>query len=275
MDIGTILGLALAFGALGVAFTMEGGSLRTLVSPAALLIVFGGSLGAAMVALPLSTTLKAGMYMRHALFARSYDPVQAIRLMGNLARIARKGGVLALEGELVNISDPFVRRGVQLVVDGTDAEVTEEILETEIEARCERHDLAVKFFSTLGGLAPTLGVTGTVMGLVHMLGQLSEPGKMGPAIAGAFLATLYGVGSANLIFVPVAAKLKLRSEQERSANRLVLLGVTALQAGDSPIVLVERLKAFLSPAGREAADRSEQGDARGEPEGGEPVGAQT
>lgn len=273
MDIATILGFIVAFGALALSVQLEGGSLRSLVNVSAALIVFGGSLGAAMVSLPLACTLKIPIVLKHALFTRTMSPVASIELLARLARVARRDGVLALEGEVATIDDPFMRRGIQLVIDGTDPEVAEGIMETEIDVLAERHELAGKFFSTMGGLAPTLGVTGTVMGLVHMLGQLSEPGAMGPAIAAAFIATLYGVASANIVFIPIAAKLKVRSEEEQFVRNIIALGIHGLQAGDSPIVLTERLKAFLPPKARAAADQGAKG---AESEGaGEPVGVET
>lgn len=261
----------MAFGSLAVSVLMEGGSLRSLVNSSAALIVFGGSLGATLVAMPLSAVLRLPSVLKHALFSPQMEAGAVIELLGNLARVARREGVLALEGELLSISDPFIRRGVQLVVDGTDTEVTRGILETEIAAQGERHELGRAFFTTLGGLTPTLGVTGTVMGLVHMLGKLNDPGKMGPAIAAAFLATLYGVASANLIFLPIASKLRLRSQQERMMREMIALGIEGLQTGDSPLVLVERLKAFLAPKARAAADAAAEGRGAG---AGEAVGAQ-
>ncbi len=258
MDLGTILGLVCGFGALMVGVVLEGGSLMSLLNLSAAIIVFGGSVGAAMVSLPLVVTLRTPIVLKNALFSGHRDPVASIELLTSMARIARKEGVLALEGELMSIQDPFIRRGLQLVVDGTDPEVAQGIIETETQALVERHEMAAKFFSTMGGLLPTLGVTGTVMGLVNMLGKLNDPGSMGPAIATAFIATLYGVAGANLLFIPLAAKLKVRSEEEQFVRHMIALGVHGLQAGDSPIVLHERLKAFLSPAARAAmAERAE------------------
>jgi chemotaxis protein MotA len=261
----------MAFASLAVSVLMEGGSLRSLVNMSAALIVFGGSLGATLVAMPLGSVLRLPSVLKHALFAPQLNPGAVIELMGSLARVARREGVLALEGEMLNIQDAFIRRGVQLVVDGTDTEVTQGILETEIAAQSERHELGRTFFTTIGGLTPTLGVTGTVMGLVHMLGQLNDPGSMGPAIAAAFLATLYGVASANLIFLPIAGKLKLRSQQEKQMREMIALGIEGLQTGDSPLVLMERLKAYLAPGNRAVADQAAGGQGAG---AGETVGAQ-
>jgi len=263
LDTATLLGLVIALGALGVANHLEGGTLGMLVSPSAALIVFGGSLGAAIVMQPLRQTLVVPLVIRNALFSGGVKPLQTIQVLGRLARVARREGVLALESELGQIEDASIRRGLQLVVDGTDPEVTQNILEIEIDALAERHASAAKFFTAMGGLTPTLGVTGTVMGLVNMLRNLSDPGTMGPAIATAFLATLYGVASANLIFLPIAEKLKMRSQEEQHVRRMVSAGIEGLQAGDSPIILVERLKAFLSPREREAAEQEQEDNAQG------------
>jgi chemotaxis protein MotA len=255
VDLATVGGIVLAFGAVGLSVMVEGGSLGALYNTSAAILVFGGSLGAAVVAQPLADTLRIPLVLKQALFAKGEDPIGIITLLTNLARVARREGVLALEGEVLNIQDLFIRRGVQLIVDGTDAEVTQSILETELEAQQDRHGAGARFFTAMGGLLPTLGVTGTVMGLVNMLGKLDDPGGMGPAIAAAFIATLYGVATANLIFLPVAGKLKARSDAEAFARRMVIVGVRGIQAGDSPIVLAERLKAFLTHKQRAEADR--------------------
>ena len=273
MDLGTILGLVVALGGLVMSVLVEGGSLRALVNGSAALIVFGGSLGATMISLPLSATLRVPVVLKQAFFTRRHSPAAVVQLLTRLARVARRDGVLALEAELATIDDEFVRRGIGLVVDGTDSEVAQDILHTEMEARSERHRLAGKFFGTIGGLAPTLGVTGTVMHLVHVLGHLEDPSGIGPAIAAAFLATLYGVASANVIFLPLASKLQVRSEEEQFMHQMVALGVQSLQAGDSPLVVTERLKAFLPPALRaEVDDQLTTAQRRDE---GEPVGAET
>lgn len=265
MDIATILGLVCAFGCLGVSVIMEGGELGAFINIPAALIVFGGSLGAVLVATPLEDILKLPGVTKHALFTRKSDPMYCVGVLTGLARIARKEGVLALEDQLLDIKEPFIRRGIQLMVDGTDPDVTKHILETDIYATAERHAKAGKFFANMGGLCPTLGVTGTVMGLVHMMARLDDPSSMGPAIAGAFIATLYGVASANLIFLPIGNKLAVRSKEELFVAEIIAVGVEALQAGDSPIVLAERLKAFL-PA--DVRDRAGEITPAGESMGG-------
>lgn len=245
MDLATILGLVCAFGCLGVSIILEGGEPGAFINVPAFLIVFGGSFGAAVVSTPLQDLLIVPKAVKCALFVRKSDPAYCVGVLTGLARIARKEGVLALEDQLLDIKEPFIRRGIQLMVDGTDPDVTKSILEADIFATAQRHAKAAKFFTCLGGLFPTLGVTGTVMGLVHMMARLDDPSSMGPAIAGAFIATLYGVGTANLLWLPIAGKLQTRSKEELFVAEIIAVGVEALQAGDSPIVLAERLKAFL------------------------------
>jgi len=217
MDLATLIGLLAAFGSLVLAIILEGGELGAFVGIPAALIVFGGSLGATLIALPLRSVLRALAVARHTVFLRPADPAKIIQTMSELARTARREGVLALEEKIEAIDDKSLRRGIQLVVDGTDPEVTQTILDTEIGALGERHDLAAKFFTTMGGLTPTLGVTGTVMGLIEMLKKLDDPGKMGPAIASAFLATLYGSPPPTSSSSP--SPTSSRSAARKSASR--------------------------------------------------------
>ena len=251
MDIATLLGLVIAFGSLGFAVILEGGHLRSLVNISAAFIVFGGTFGATMISQPLQLMIKLPIIFKHAILGKLMEPQEAIAKIVELATIARREGVLALEQHLEGIPDPFMRKGLQLVIDGTDPEVVRDILETELAVQAERHKMGAKVFLTMGGLAPTLGVTGTVMGLVHMMEQLDDPSKMGPAIASAFIATLYGVASANIVFIPIGNKLGTRSQQEIMVREIILEGILALQAGMAPMLIAEKLRAFLDPKTRE------------------------
>ena len=250
MDLGSVIGIIVAFGALAGAWFIEGGSLRALMNPSAAAIVFGGTFGATLLSMPLRTTLSAASLFKHVLRAPSLSRTEIITAVARFATIARKEGLLSLEAELASVEDPFLKNGIELVVDGTDSEMIREIMEIEIACQTDRHKDGAKLFTTLGGLAPTLGVTGTVMGLINMMAAISDPGKMGPAIASAFLATLYGVGSANLLFLPIAAKLAARSQAERGVREMVLEGLLALQAGETPIAIQQRLQSFLEPKAR-------------------------
>ena len=178
------------------------------------------------------------------------------------AERARRDGLLALEEELEQIDDEYLKKGLQLVVDGTDPDLVRDILEAEIEGMTARHRKGAEPFDKAGGFAPTMGIIGTVMGLVHVLGNLSQPNTLGPAISGAFIATLYGVGSANVIFLPVAGRLQGLSNEEIDLRTLTVEGVLAIQAGDNPRVVADKLAAFLPPGEGEASGNGEGAEVR-------------
>jgi len=254
MDLATVLGLILGWGALIAALLMEGGSLKDLLNPSAFVLVVGGTLGATVTSVPLRHILGLPAVVRKAFFSAETDLPKIIDLMVDFARKARKDGILALENEVKNVDNKFLRTGVQLVVDGTPSEIVREILQTEIVSLQERHKIGEGIFATMGGFAPTLGIIGTVIGLIHMLSRLDEPGSMGPAIAAAFIATLYGVALANLVFLPFGAKLKARTTDEIIAYDLILEGVLSIQEGDNPRMVESKMTAFLPPKYREAAE---------------------
>jgi chemotaxis protein MotA len=170
--------------------------------------------------------------------------------MVTLADKARRDGLLALEDDLAEVEDDFTRKGVQLVVDGTDSDLVRAILLSEIDGMAARHKANAHVFATAGGFAPTLGIIGTVLSLVHVLENLSSPATLGHSIAGAFIATLYGVGSANLVFLPVANKLKELAAEELVYREMQLEAILSIQAGDNPRMLGEKLETFLAPADR-------------------------
>jgi chemotaxis protein MotA len=247
MDFATILGLLLAWGALIGSLMMEGGDARALINIPAALLVFGGTLGAATISFRMSQIMELPDILKQAFNEPTQDPVAVIRLLVRFAERARREGLLVLESELQRLSDPFLAKGMRLAVDGTDPEALREILTTEVHFLQARHRTGEHIFTTLGGFAPTLGIIGTVMGLIHMLANLSDPGKMGPLIAGAFIATLYGVSSANLLFLPIANKLKGRSQDEVLVREVMIEGILAIQAGDNPRIVDDKLKAYLAP----------------------------
>jgi chemotaxis protein MotA len=171
-----------------------------------------------------------------------------------MADKARREGLLALEEESKKIPDPFLRQGIMLVVDGTDPAQVRQILELEIKNMEERHEIGINFFVTAGGFSPTFGIIGTVMGLISVLKQLDDPGKLAKSIAAAFLATLWGLLSANLIWLPIGGKLTLRSKEEVTYRHMLLEGILSLQAGENPRIIKEKLSTFLSPAERKHAE---------------------
>ena len=258
MDLATILGLILAFGAFFGSIVIEGGSLAALINPSAMLLVFGGTLGATMVSVPLSTVIGIPNVVKNAFFSKHMDCAEVIQTLVGFAEKARREGLLALEEQARDIDDDFLKKGIQLAIDGTDPEMVREIMETEVAFLGARHAEGAHFFTTLGGFAPTLGVIGTVSGLVHMLANLSDPGSMGPSIAAAFIATLYGVCTANLMFLPIGAKLKHASQEEVLVREIMTEGILSIQAGDNPRIVEEKLKAFLSPKKRKAVEAALQ-----------------
>lgn len=254
MDLATVIGLLLAWGALIGSLLMEGGEFNSLINVPAALLVFGGTIGASISSFRMNQLMGLPGILRQAFTEKPLDMPEVISLLVRLAERARRDGMLALESEAERIDDEFMKRGLRLAVDGTDPELLRDILSTDIHFLQARHKTGESIFTTMGGFAPTLGIIGTVMGLIHMLANLSNPDKMGPLIAGAFIATLYGVSSANLIFLPIGNKLRARSAEEVLIREVMLEGVIAIQAGDNPRLVEEKLKAFLAPKLRDAVN---------------------
>ncbi|MCC7367213.1 MAG: flagellar motor protein [Chloroflexi bacterium] len=263
MDKTTLPGLILALVALLGGAMMEGTTPDKLVMLPAFIIVIGGTFGAALISFPLSVATSLGKLMTIAIKDAPHDLTHVVDTFVKLADRARREGLLALEQEAGSL-EPFTRRGIQMVVDGSDPALVREILEADIEAMKERHKPGAGFFEAMGGYAPTMGIIGTVMGLVHVLENLSEPDKLGPLIASAFLATLYGIFFANACFLPLASKLKVKSAHEAHSKELVVEGVMAVQAGDNPRVVREKLEAYLPPALRGHGQGGAKGSAAAE-----------
>jgi chemotaxis protein MotA len=251
MDPSAVVGFLLAVVALVGGFVLEGGHIGALFQITAAMIVFGGTIGATVLSFPLSDLMAVPRLISVAFFRNPPNPAETIELIVRLAEEARREGLLYLENRLEEIQDSFLRKGIQLVVDGTDPDLVRNILEVEIYSIQERHQAGASVFEAAGGYAPTMGIIGTVMGLVHVLGSIDKPENLGPAIALAFIATLYGVSSANIFWLPVAAKLQNLSKKELLLRNLMLEGVVSLQAGYNPILIRERLTAFLKPEARE------------------------
>jgi chemotaxis protein MotA len=231
---------------------MEGTQIPALINIPAALLVFGGTLGVTMAGTSMEQMKRVPKLYKLAFSPPELNVRERVRMLVRFAEMARKEGLLALDDELQNVEDDFTRKGMQLVVDGTDPELVGTILEIELEAMAARHAKGVAPFEKGGGFAPTLGITGTVMGLIHVLENLSRPATLGPAISGAFIATLYGVGSANVVFLPVANKLKFLSALEQELGYLTIEGILAIQAGDNPRVVESKLLSYVAPDEREA-----------------------
>lgn len=249
MELATILGLVLGFGAMILSTLMEGGELGGFLNPSAALIVFGGTLGATLVSFPLERvkalpSLIKSAFIKSAL-EKEMNHEEVVALFGRLAEKARREGLLSLEQEANIIENPFLKRGVLLVVDGIDPEVVENVMDSDIAALAEERENEYSILEAMGGYSPTMGIIGTVMGLVHVLGALEDPSELGPAIAVAFVATLYGVAAANLLWLPLASKLKTRAKTEVFWRQIMREGVLAVQAGDNPRIVREKLEAFM------------------------------
>lgn len=258
MDFMTIVGLVVGIGALLVSVVLEGGHIASLVSPTAFLIVIGGTVGATAVCYTLDELKAVPALLKIAFKEQKYDSAEFIYSLVRFAEKARREGLLALEDEIAEVEDKFLKKGMQLVIDGTDAELVRSILDTELAFIQQRHNKGASIFETAGGFAPTMGIIGTVMGLVHVLGNLTDTESLGPSIAVAFIATLYGVGSANLFFLPIANKLKNRSAHQLLIHEVTLEGILSVQAGDNPRIVEEKLLAFLAPDERQTAKNRNQ-----------------
>jgi len=245
VDIATILGVALALGSIIGGQALEGGHLSSIMQLTAFIIVMGGTLGACCVQNPLSVVIKAVGSLSLAIAGPHFDNKGTIKLILDLANVSRKQGLLALEGKLKDIKDPFMRKGVQLIVDGTDPKAVHEILEIEVEHHEEEGLLAAKVWEAAGGYAPTVGILGAVLGLIHVMENLADPSKLGGGIAVAFVATVYGVGAANLFFLPLANKIKMKLKEEAGSRNMVIMGLVGLAQGENPRLLQEKLESFL------------------------------
>jgi chemotaxis protein MotA len=260
MDKTTLPGFILGLAALLGGAMMEGTSPDKLIMLPAFVIVFGGTLGAALVSFPLAVAIQFPKFLTISIKEVTHDLTHVVETFVKLSDRARREGLLALEQEASSL-EPFTRRGIQMVVDGSDPALVREILEADIDAMRERHKPGAAMLEAMGGYSPTMGIIGTVMGLVHVLENLSEPDKLGPLIASAFLATLYGIFFANALFLPLAAKLKGKSGDEAHLKQLVVEGVLAVQAGDNPRVVREKLDAYLPPSMRGQAANQRGGAA--------------
>ncbi len=255
MDLATLLGLVVGWVSVALGALLKGGKPEYYVSVPAFLLVFGGTLGATVMSYALKQVLDLPRVTLHAFLHRPVDIPGTMNRLIRFADRARREGLLSLEGEIRENDDPFLAKGVRLVVDGTDSAVVREILETEVELMEERHRVGESIYATMAGFSPTLGIIGTVISLINMMQQLDDPSKLGHMLAAAFIATLYGVALANLVFLPLANKLRGRSQEEVLLRQVVIEGVLAIQAGENPRVIEEKLRAFLPPALRARVSR--------------------
>lgn len=254
MDILSILGIILALGSIVLGQHLEGGHLGSVLQLTAFIIVAGGTLGAVFIQTPLPSFIKAMKSMGMVFFNPKIDMKGLISQLVELSNLSRKQGLLALEGKLKTLEDPMLKKGLQMVVDGTEPSKIREILEVEVEMFEEGYANSGKVFDALGGYAPTVGIIGAVLGLIHVMENLADPSALGGGIAVAFVATIYGVGLANLFFLPFGGKIKLKVKDLAMIQTMTIEGLVALAQGENPRMIEEKLSAYLPENERPASE---------------------
>ena len=248
MDISSVIGVLLAIGLiLGAIGTAEGASFSAFLDAPSLMVVIGGAVSAAMICFPLKTFLGVAKVTKNVFLNRQFSPTGLIEQIVSLAETARRDGLLALEGRLDEIENSFIILGIQMAVDGTRPEVIEDIMRTEIDAVATRHRDGKSVLDQMGRFAPAFGMIGTLMGLIIMLGNMSDPSSIGSGMAVALITTLYGAIAANVFFLPFAEKLGFINKQELLAMEIIVRGIMGIQSGDNPRVIEQRLNTFLPP----------------------------
>jgi chemotaxis protein MotA len=245
MDILSLLGIVLAVGSILGGMLLEGGHLGSIVQATAFIIVMGGTVGAVMLQFPLPVFLKAMTSLKMVFFNQAQDMKGLIAELVELSNLSRKQGLLALEGKIKTVEDPLLAKGLQLVVDGTEPPKIREILEVEVDTFDEEYILAGKVWDSFGGYCPTVGILGAVLGLIHVMENLADPSALGGGIAVAFVATVYGVGAANLFFLPFGGKIKMKAKEMVTTRNMIIEGLVALGQGENPRMIEEKLSGYL------------------------------
>ncbi len=246
MDIGTLLGIIIGILLVTGAIVMGGGA--GFINPAAMMITFGGACAATLMNFPLPKIVGTVRIIRKAFASQDKDYIALFQRLSDFAVRARRDGILGLEAEVDVLDDLFMKKGLQMAVDGNAAEVIQDVMEQDIDSMVERHEVGHGIFQALGSYAPAFGMIGTLIGLIQMLRNLEDPGAIGMGMAVALLTTLYGAMIANLVALPIAGKLEQRTKEEVAIRRMALQGVLSIQRGDSPRVAQEKLRSYMPPA---------------------------
>jgi len=247
MDLATILGMFL--GILCIVMGI-GGGIALFISPASAFLTIGGAIAACFISFPLKQVLGVTSVAQKALFLKEESPHETIALLVKFAERARREGILALEKQMEEVKDTFLKNGIQLAVDGTEPELLKDIMDTEISYLEQRHARGRSFFDVLGQMAPAWGMIGTLIGLILMLANLDDPDALGPGMAMALITTLYGSIIANLLALPIASKLKDKSKDEILIRELMIQGILSIQSGDNPRIVEQKLNSFIAPQER-------------------------
>jgi chemotaxis protein MotA len=258
VDLATLAGLACAFGLILLGNHLEGGHMSAIIQPTAALIVFGGTFGATMVGFPLAEFVRALKALGQFLGDRAQDGQALLNEIVRYAQIARREGIIALEEHVQKATNPFFKRAFLMVIDGLDSKAIADTLELELHELDEKGEIPAKVFEAAGGYAPTIGILGAVLGLIHVMQNLSDINKVGSGIAVAFVATIYGVGSANIVLLPAANKLKLKHRAEMVLNEMIMHGAIAIQQGENPKLIEGKLSVFVHDHGKKHAPEAEK-----------------
>jgi chemotaxis protein MotA len=246
MDKGSIIGAVIAAGAILVGLMLEGGKVGQVLQPTAALIVFGGTLGAVMVQFPLEVVITAFLSLATIFFVPKNDPLGVIHEIVTIAYKARKEGIVSLDNDLDKVQDPFLRRSLMLAVDGTEPGELRKMMELELEKQGEYEENTPRVFESAGGFSPTIGIIGAILGLIQVMQHLDNIEEVGKGIAVAFVATIYGVGAANLLLLPAAGKLKIRMREEQVIREMMLEGVISILEGMNPRMIETKLYSYLA-----------------------------
>ncbi|TWT43190.1 motility protein A [Botrimarina hoheduenensis] len=254
MDIATVVGVVVAIALILASIVVGGGSFVAFIDAPSMMVVIGGAIAATLISFPLPNFLGIFGVSMKVVFWKLDSVPELIKQIVNLAETARKDGLLALESRVSEVENDFIKLGIQMAIDGTRPEVMEDILRTEIDAVATRHRDGKALLDCMGRFAPAFGMIGTLMGLIIMLGDMSDPSKIGAGMAVALLTTLYGAIASNVVFLPFAEKLGYTNKQELLAMDIVLRGIMAIQAGENPRVIEQKLYTFVPPKARVAEE---------------------
>jgi chemotaxis protein MotA len=256
VDKSTFLGLLVGVGGILGGLLLEGGKLSQVLQPTAAIIVFGGTLGAVLLQFPTPIVARAFRQLVQVFFEQKRDPRATVQQLVAFANKARRNGMISLDADLPNVHDPFLKKSLMLAVDGTEPQELRKMMQLEIENQAEHEENIPKVFESAGGFAPTIGIIGAVLGLIQVMQHLDNINEVGKGIAVAFVATVYGVGSANLFFLPSSGKLRLRIREEQIIREMTLEGVVSILEGMNPRMLETKLLGFLRDRPKETRPRS-------------------
>jgi chemotaxis protein MotA len=255
VDKSTVGGIALALGGIGLGLVMDGGKLAQVLQPTAALIVFGGTIGAVMVQFPLRIVIQAVMQLKDVFLSTEPEPDSLVQNLLRYAYKARRDGLLSLDAEVAKIKDPFLRESLMLAIDGVNSSDLRKMMELQLDYEGEKQERIPKVFDAAGGFAPTIGIIGAVLGLIQVMQHLQDINQVGKGIAVAFVATIYGVASANLLFLPWAGKIRIRMRERQVIQEMTLEAVLSILAGMNPRALELQLNSYLTATPRRPTAR--------------------